>query len=270
MAEQSSTVTTFRAFVMLVCILLIPLAAVCGTSFPSVVKAIQNGRLPTMADFRGPSENTKSGLSDAPAFVPGRNSFSSTNTPGAMGNAPSSAFPSPPPGTSAQGFGGAGLTTASPVVPVNYEVPLGTPPSQSTTFPQNRIAENRSFAAVGSGGLSHPPSGLEISASQQNGRAADKAGDPSNPASGSSQLPSGASSSPDATIKYVHDRLKQLGATYYLLEPWGDRMDAFRFYCKVAIGGNPHVTRSFENVDRDPLKAMGTVLQQIEDWQKRG
>ena len=72
MAQQSSTMTTFRAFVMLTCVLLIPLAAVCGTSYPSVVKAIQNGRWPTVADFRAAGENAKNGLSDAPAFVPAR------------------------------------------------------------------------------------------------------------------------------------------------------------------------------------------------------
>jgi hypothetical protein len=264
MAEQSSTVTSFRAFVMLICVLLIPLAAVCGTSFPSAVKAIQSGRLPTLADFRGPGENSKSGLSDAPPFIPGRMSNSPVGA-AATGNfvgTPNAALSSTQPGMP--------NSASSGVVPVNYEAPIAAPPRQSTTFPQSQIAEKQDFLAVGNRGLSQPPAGLQNPISQQTGGTTGEAGDLSHPTAGTSQPPADGTSSPDATIKYIHDRLKQLGATYYLLEPWGDRMDAFRFYCKVAIGGNPHVTRSFENVDADPLKAMGTVLRQIEDWQKRG
>jgi hypothetical protein len=78
------------------------------------------------------------------------------------------------------------------------------------------------------------------------------------------------SSNPDAKFSFIQDRLKRLGATYYLLEAWGDQKDAYRFYCRMSIGGNPHVTRSFEHVDADPLQAMAKVLEQIEDWQKRG
>ena len=84
MAEKSSSLTTFRAFVMLFCVVLIPFAAVCGTSFPAVLKAIQSGRLPTLADFRGPGPADKSNLSEAPAFVPpgGTPSFNASDGAG--------------------------------------------------------------------------------------------------------------------------------------------------------------------------------------------
>ena len=56
MAESSSAGTTFRALVMLVSAVLIPAAAICGTSYPGVLKAIQAGRWPALADFRSPGD----------------------------------------------------------------------------------------------------------------------------------------------------------------------------------------------------------------------
>jgi hypothetical protein len=38
----------------------------------------------------------------------------------------------------------------------------------------------------------------------------------------------------------------------------------------MAIGGNPHVTQSFNWVAGDPLTAMSNVLQQVESWHKGG
>jgi hypothetical protein len=248
MAEQSSTATTFRAFVMLTCILLIPLAAISGTSFPSVVKAIQNGRWPTLADFRGPSENSKAGLSEAPRF-----------------NA-SSTVSSPQPGVSTQAFPRSSAPTSA-VVPANYETPIANSPGQSTSFPQNNGPENRDRTAPSE----FARSGLENRFSTQSERTqGGRATEGANSASSVPQLPASGHSDPDATIKAIHTRLKQLGATYYLLEPCGDRMESFRCFCKVAVGGNPHFTRNFQQIDADPVKAMTMVLQQIEDWQKHG
>ena len=39
----------------------------------------------------------------------------------------------------------------------------------------------------------------------------------------------------------IQDRLRQLGATYYLLESWGNQQQMYRFYCKMAIGGSPPI-----------------------------
>ena len=65
---------------------------------------------------------------------------------------------------------------------------------------------------------------------------------------------------------YVLDRLRELGAAYYLLEAWGSEGQRFRFHCKMAIGGNPGYTRHFEATDPDPLQAMGRVLSEVEAW----
>jgi hypothetical protein len=62
----------------------------------------------------------------------------------------------------------------------------------------------------------------------------------------------------------IQERLRQLGATYYLLESWGSEQQVYRFYCKMAIGGSADYTRCFEATNADPLQAMQQVLQQVE------
>ena len=64
----------------------------------------------------------------------------------------------------------------------------------------------------------------------------------------------------------LKERLRDLGATYYLLETWGSQGQLFRFYCKVAVGGSPNYARYFEATHADPLHAMSAVLEQVEAW----
>ena len=61
-------------------------------------------------------------------------------------------------------------------------------------------------------------------------------------------------------------KLREYGATYYLLETWGNEGELYRFHCKMAIGNNPHYTRHFEATDRDALRAMNQVLERVESW----
>ncbi len=68
--QQSPTVVLFRALVMLVCLVAIPLAALCGSSLPVLLKAAQEGRLPTLAELKLPL-TPHTAASDAPRFVPG-------------------------------------------------------------------------------------------------------------------------------------------------------------------------------------------------------
>ena len=85
------------------------------------------------------------------------------------------------------------------------------------------------------------------------------------PAVGLSDPPAQARSTVDQ-FTYIQARLRELGATYYLLESWGSREQLYRFYCKVAVGGNPNYTHYFEATDSDPLQAMAQVLRQVEGW----
>jgi hypothetical protein len=71
-------------------------------------------------------------------------------------------------------------------------------------------------------------------------------------------------------FRTTQERLKQLGATYYLLESWGNQQQMYRFYCRMAIGGNPNYTHYFEAVESDPLQAMHRVLAQVESWHQGG
>jgi hypothetical protein len=68
----------------------------------------------------------------------------------------------------------------------------------------------------------------------------------------------------------LQDRLRQLGATYYLLESWGSEQQMYRFYCKMAIGGSADYTRYFEATSADPLQAMLDVVRQVEAWKEGG
>jgi hypothetical protein len=147
----------------------------------------------------------------------------------------------------------------------------GAIPDQSTSFPQNHSGQSGGFAA----GLNREPAALppgsdgmlslancSISPGNETGAKQSAASDvhtPQNERLGT-----------DALFKEIQDRLRQLGATYYLLESCGDQSADYRFYCRMSIGGNPQVTRSFQSTDSEPLKAMSKVLQQIEDWQKGG
>lgn len=71
-------------------------------------------------------------------------------------------------------------------------------------------------------------------------------------------------------FRSIQDRLREMGATYYLLESWGNQQQMYRFYCKMAVGGNPNYTHYFEDVESDPLQAMRQVLRQVENWHKGG
>ena len=254
MAEQSSTVVAFRALVMLCCLILIPVAAFCGGSFPAVVKAIQSGRWPTLADFRGPLGPASGQATEAPRFVPPATGSPQATDPKMLGFA-----------GSIPGFGPAPQSegTQSPVLAANYNAPIASPPrienGLSAGFPQDKdpaIGSNRRLSPLPPGAdnllpLDHPATTGHC----------DAPASPSGPAGGSSS---------SNEIKYVLERLQKLGATYFVLEPCGDEKREFRFFCRMSIGGNPRVTQPFWCFDNDPMKAMTRVLKQVEDWQSGG
>lgn len=91
--------------------------------------------------------------------------------------------------------------------------------------------------------------------------------DQNNAAVGVSQ---GLTSANTDQFAYIQDQLRRLGATYYLLESWGNDQPLYRFYCKMAVGGNASYTRYFEATDASPLQAMALVLRQVETWHDGG
>ena len=82
---------------------------------------------------------------------------------------------------------------------------------------------------------------------------------PTAPSSRPAQLGSG-----DSRFGRIQERLRQLGATYYRLETWGERDELYRFHCRVALAGSSSFSRHFEVTDADPLRAMTRVLEEVE------
>ena len=66
----------------------------------------------------------------------------------------------------------------------------------------------------------------------------------------------------------IQERLQRLGATYYVLESWGNDQQLYRFCCKMAVAGNADYVHCFEATHSDPLQAMQQVLQQVETWRQ--
>jgi hypothetical protein len=67
-------------------------------------------------------------------------------------------------------------------------------------------------------------------------------------------------------VQYVRERLKDLGASYLLLETLAGHDRAYRFRCDIILPGEPPYTRRFEVTGADPLTAMEQVLAQVEVW----
>ena len=78
----------------------------------------------------------------------------------------------------------------------------------------------------------------------------------------------GAGDNCTAQFRRMEQRLRQLGATYYLLETWGTTGDRYRFLCKMALAGSADYDRNriFQATAADPLRAMQNVLEQVEQW----
>jgi hypothetical protein len=164
----------------------------------------------------------------------------------------------PDPGPARQGD-----AMRSPVVAASYTAPISSPQSTeaglSTRFPQNKdpgTDPGRGLSRVPTGAGDLLPLVRPVTMGHSDATAS-----PPGPAG---SLP------PSDQFKYVQDRLRQLGATYFVLETCGDEKRDFRFYCRMSVGGNPRVTQPFWCFDSDPLKAMTQVLKQVEDWQSGG
>jgi hypothetical protein len=64
----------------------------------------------------------------------------------------------------------------------------------------------------------------------------------------------------------MEERLRQVGATYYRLETWGQEGRRFRFQCRVAADQTTGWARHFEATDPQPIQAVAKVLASVESW----
>lgn len=186
---QSSAAVAGRALIMLACVVAIPAVALWGTSWPEVLKRLQDFHWPAVLDLASASMSTSP--DEAPQVKAG-GVTGTLATPCGPGRLAPAESPSPYCLTSnpASLQGQATAATQSAVVPAGYQVPA------------------ESAAAT-------PP---VVNAAGQSGTAA-------TPAAGDQ-------------FHAIQDRLRQLGATYYLLESWGNEQQMYRFYCKMAVGGS--------------------------------
>ncbi len=136
-------------------------------------------------------------------------------------------------------------------------------------WPIARSADSASPQANRDGGpIARPrPSGEShntISEFQPTAVPANKMGETPRP-----EAPDSGHASERLGFRDVQERLKSLGATYYLLETWGGQRRLYRFSCEMGVGGHDRFNRCFEAVDADPLRSMLRVLRQVEHWRRR-
>lgn len=66
----------------------------------------------------------------------------------------------------------------------------------------------------------------------------------------------------------VQRQLHALGATYMRLETWGEDQELYRFQCHVLLAAGSRRTRHFESTDSDPDLAIERVLKQVVSWRQ--
>ncbi|MGD9720877.1 MAG: hypothetical protein AB7O59_14395 [Pirellulales bacterium] len=254
MRTESSTVLMFRIFVMLSCLIIVPMAAIFGSAFPDVVKSVLVDRVVHWATGKAPGTPAAGAAGD----------FGSVRPPAA--NDPNRAVINHN-ASEAPRWGGADSAAAWPsaqpamppnqVLPAMPEAPGG---NQQAAYvvpaegnPQGRPADTVAAAAVLPGPV---PDGAPGGAPSADLR---------------STLPPPPGPSPPGPLQpdpftAMERKLRDCGATYYLLETLGNDGQLFRFHCKMAIGNNPNYTRHFEATDRDALRAMSQVVERVEAW----
>lgn len=241
MGSQSSVSVVLRALVMLGFLVAIPLVAMFGSSLPSLLNPLLEGRWPSA--LLG-----ETGEGDRPA------SASQFEPMGAQGAAPGNA-PAPPwredplrqvPAWPTGSF----EANPSAITPASFETPVaalaGGDGSQGSPV-QPRAGEPAPLPA--SVGGASPMDAASTRAVPIPGREG--------------------SSSDEDFVRY-QQKLRDLGAAYYLLEGWGNQQNLYRFFCKMSVGGSLGCTRHFEATHADPLKAMAEVVAQVEAWRDRG
>jgi len=229
----------FRAIILLAFLVTVPLFAIFGKNAPDVVKAlIQNyapGSNPGVAAL--PEDD------DAPIFRPALVSPSSLGTQQAN-LSDNLDKPRAMPSLSRPAQGGPGQSNPlSPDAGLLAGSPAGVRTAVGQFEAQPAIA---TIAHAEQERASGAPRGAVAAANQ------------------SATLP--ANRFPRDYFQVAEQRLRDLGARYYLLETFGPQGESYRFFCKVAAGQNSDQVRDFVAMDYDPLVAMHNVVQQVERW----
>lgn len=263
---ESSTVLAFRIFVMLSCLIVVPMAAIFGSAFPDVVKSVLVDRIVAWGTGK-PVESTRSTSADGFGEVK-----SNDNAQAAHGRA--SGWEAPrwgTPGSEAGNWPAApGVSQAGGVIPAGATAALQAAGNQSASFVGNpdpaRAAPSVYPIQRAASDEPHRQGPPESAAALQQGAAPAVAVSPGDAAAHSGAAVATSPVEQPDRFTAMERKLREYGAVYYLLETWGNEGELYRFHCRMSIANNPNYTRHFEATDRDALKAMSAVLAKVEAW----
>jgi hypothetical protein len=250
----------FRALVMLACLAVVPLVAMYGKFLPDIVQAVVQA-----VKSRGHSDATatpNAAGGEAPPFAD-----SSPRTTGGQSVA----------SLDSQRNGAPGPWTGrdQSARPLNdwdrqdaSDSPTRNAPLERASFnaPVSRRAADGAADRARLSAAPMPQAPSSGPAAQLPARSGASAGHADESQAGDPQASAGS----DCTAQFrgMEKRLRELGATYYLLETWGSSGDRYRFFCKMSLAGNADYNRNriFQATAADPLRAMQDVLAQVEQW----
>jgi hypothetical protein len=279
---QSSTAIAFRALIMLIFLISVPLLAIFGKDLPGVIKGVLDGRLSVqVTEQPKPAENSiVAAPSSAPTGQQGTplNPFAEPAPYRAPPVAADQTVPGTPPVptpnnlTPAAGFQNAGAQTpptANLIPPPGNLPPNGGTPAilASGTNPPQGMGQPQPPADW----PALPPTQTQPDAFQPpvDTRPIHDRQPPQQPVTPDGLAGGSPNQTGDDKFRQAESRLRELGATQYILETWGAQNEQYRFTCRMAVGQSVGVTQHFEAVKADPWQAMQDVLRQVEDWQKQ-
>jgi hypothetical protein len=267
---ESSTIVAFRALVMLACLVVAPLAAIFGSAFPDLVRSILvDPLLNRKNDLLGGAPQA----GQAP-FSPMQSTAAPTNagaTNGVGGNLATNGSPPPwqAPGALSPVSAPASPRSSGGFAPASAPVGAANDPlsSGSAAGPRPAPANLARFDSPAEPLVTNNATPSAYGAMR--GPSSDSSAPRFAPPGAASPLPAASASrgpGDSELFSWFEKRLREAGATYYLLETWGNEGELYRFHCKMAVANNPNYTRHFEATDRDKLQAMSRVLEQVEAW----
>jgi hypothetical protein len=249
---QNSVTMGLRAIVLLICLVGVPLFAVFGKNAPDAVKALIRNLVV------GPTANESNhrNASDDTSFRPG--------LAAAQGQAPDK-----PLSATADDTTGSGLRALVPVadVPANQATRTIDAQQQAASQLTQHVPAVSGPVVRTVGTFADRREAAVAAASHIGANRANAMTPPDQqPANVSFSTNSDLPGFPADYFRGAEQKLRQLGATYYVLETLGPAGDSYRFFCKVAVSQNPDQVLAFFATNPDPLAAMGDVVRQVEMW----
>ncbi len=256
--RQSSAAVACRAMVMATCLVGLLGAALYRTALPDLARELLAGHWPDDTESAGKL------APEAPPFTPSPpDSWQSWQD---EGSANAASWPEGP----HQGTPVAARGLAPPDASYGHEPDVQSTPSGFAPAPPNTVGPAGAVQASYESPAGQPLAGTAPYQAHPDAVAAVPNGqltrDRFEPDQQSHPAPNSQPPQMVDRFTYIQTRLRELGATYYLLESWGAQGQYFRFHCRMAVGGSQGYTRHFEATESDALQAMSRVLEEVESW----